>query len=154
MLIDASLLDYYTTYLDCEVRVISQDPINFTHIAVYVDTTNIRVKSGLTKEDFIRIAKSKCRVSVRNYNATQQLTNTHPNATAMQKLNQENDIIIKQFMDKMSNTNVVLQKTQQEEYNFMKNQFMDEMINDISRIKKIQNFKDLFEIMQEEESEE
>ena len=51
-----------TTYLDCRVFGISPDPMDCTLTAFYIDTTDIRVKAGISSEDFIKLMKSETKL--------------------------------------------------------------------------------------------
>lgn len=51
-----------TTYLDCKVCVISPDPMDCAIPAFYIDTTDIRVRAGISKEDFIKLIKSESKL--------------------------------------------------------------------------------------------
>lgn len=49
-------------FLDCKVIVISPDPKDCAVTAFYIDTTDIRVRTGISKEDFIKLIKSKSKL--------------------------------------------------------------------------------------------
>lgn len=51
-----------TTYLDCKVYAISPDPMDCTLTAFYIDTTDIRVRAKISKEDFIKLIKSESKL--------------------------------------------------------------------------------------------
>lgn len=51
-----------TTYLDCKVCAISPDPMDCTLTAFHIDTTDIRVRAGISKEDFIKLIKSESKL--------------------------------------------------------------------------------------------
>lgn len=51
-----------TTYLDCKVCAISPDPIDCTLTAFHIDTTDIRVRAKISKEDFIKLIKSESKL--------------------------------------------------------------------------------------------
>ena len=51
-----------TTYLDCRVFGISPDPMDCTLTVFYIDTTDIRVKAGISSEDFIKLMKSETKL--------------------------------------------------------------------------------------------
>ena len=50
------------TYLDCNVCAISPDPIDCTLSAFYIDTTDIRIKAGISVKDFIKLMKSETKL--------------------------------------------------------------------------------------------
>lgn len=47
------------TYLDCKVHAISPDPMDCTLTAFYIDTTDIRERAKISREDFIKLIKSE-----------------------------------------------------------------------------------------------
>lgn len=51
-----------TTYLDCKVCAISPDPMDCTLTAFYIDTTDIRERAKISREDFIRLIKSESKL--------------------------------------------------------------------------------------------
>lgn len=51
-----------TTYLDCKVCAISPDPMDCTLTAFHIDTTDIRVRAKISKEDFIKLIKSESKL--------------------------------------------------------------------------------------------
>ena len=50
------------TYLDCNVIAISPDPRNCTLSAFYIDTTDIRIKAGISVKDFVELIKSESKL--------------------------------------------------------------------------------------------
>ena len=51
-----------TTYLDCKVCAISPDPMDCTLTAFYIDTTDIRERAKISREDFIKLIKSESKL--------------------------------------------------------------------------------------------
>lgn len=51
-----------TTYLDCKVCAISPDPMDCTLTAFHIDTTDIRVRAKISKEDFVKLIKSESKL--------------------------------------------------------------------------------------------
>lgn len=51
-----------TTYLDCKVCAISPDPMDCTLTAFYIDTTDIRKRAKISREDFIKLIKSESKL--------------------------------------------------------------------------------------------
>ena len=51
-----------TTYLDCKVCAISPDPMDCTLTAFYIDTTDIRERAKISKEDFVKLIKSESKL--------------------------------------------------------------------------------------------
>ena len=51
-----------TTYLDCKVCAISPDPMDCTLNAFYIDTTDIRERAKISREDFIKLIKSESKL--------------------------------------------------------------------------------------------
>lgn len=51
-----------TTYLDCKVHAISPDPMDCTLTAFYIDTTDIRERAKISREDFIKLIKSESKL--------------------------------------------------------------------------------------------
>ena len=50
------------TYLDCNVCAISPDPRDCTLSAFYIDTTDIRIKAGISIKDFIKLIESETKL--------------------------------------------------------------------------------------------
>lgn len=51
-----------TTYLDCKVCAISPDPMDCTLTAFHIDTTDIRERAKISREDFIKLIKSESKL--------------------------------------------------------------------------------------------
>lgn len=51
-----------TTYLDCKVCAISPDPMDCTLTAFYIDTTDIRERAKISREDFVKLIKSESKL--------------------------------------------------------------------------------------------
>lgn len=50
------------TYLDCKVCAISPDPMDCTLSAFYIDTTDIRIRAGISIKDFIKLIESETKL--------------------------------------------------------------------------------------------